>query len=319
MALRTVDPGPTALRFWVGKTALALATMTGTATAGTFPAAPAYDAPAFMLEAAGPAPAPCTVTVAAARADDFAALPLSCRYEVDDHLSLDASFELVSLSYADAAGRHTAAGLGDVWVTGRVIWSVFPARAGVRAALKIPTGYYNPADDRPDLGDGQVDADLAFVAGTYPAAGGFRCDWVLGYRYRRESSYIIWQENSLEPEEPIGVDVDYQPGALWYTRFEPGVIFGPGAFRLSLPLFYGAAPQGRMEVMGVDVKAPGSAASTVIVGAAFGWRVLPRWTLNARVLRPARNSGTLLTTTAYILNEFSGLFGAADKTAGESR
>lgn len=303
MFLRPASPGPAAPRLWV--LWVALGCLAGIAAAATFPAAPAYDAPAFFLDGAAPGPSSTSlgIHIAAVYADDFAALPFKGRYDIDDHLSLDLAGELLRRSRSDAAGRHTALGCGDLWVGGRVVGAAGPARAGGRAAFKIPTGYYNPADGRPDLGDGQADVDLALVAGAYPPAGGFRCDWIFGYRYRRESTYMVWQQNPLEPEKPIGIDIDIQPGALWYMRFEPGFMCADGKLGISVPFFYGIAARARLEVMGVYGNVAASAASAAIIGAGLQWRVRPGWAVSARVLRPVRSLNTPLTTTIYLGGE----------------
>ncbi len=161
------------------------------------------------------------------------AAPIDIGYSFNENILADVTVQVISTKFApDAGGEASAAGLGDVWVKGRYIAPMDGWNLGGRLGVKVPVGKVDYADTDPELGDDQIDIDVAAVGGTFPDAG-FAFNGQLGFRYRMKYTMSV---PSMTPGQTI--DVDYTPGMLIYLDVEPGYTMGPDNFQIYVPIGY---------------------------------------------------------------------------------
>lgn len=166
---------------------------------------------------------------------NFLAVPLDIGYAFDENYLADITLQILrpSMTVSDPLTLEettvNAMGLGDLWIKARGIWETGPDFwVGPRLAVKIPVGKVDYEDDKPELGDNQVDIDVGVVAGKYGGETMFKFNGQLGFRYRLEESYSIG-----------GVDYTRTPGLMIYTLLEPGIGTGSDqAFQIYVPIGY---------------------------------------------------------------------------------
>jgi len=166
---------------------------------------------------------------------NFLAVPLDVGYAFDENYLADITLQILrpSETYTDPGTMEettrNAMGLGDLWIKARGIWETGPDFwVGPRLAVKIPVGKVDYDDEKPELGDNQVDIDVGVVAGKYGGETMFKFSGQLGFRYRLEGSYTMG-----------GVDYKYTPGLMIYTLLEPGIGTGSDqAFQIYVPIGY---------------------------------------------------------------------------------
>ena len=157
-------------------------------------------------------------------------VPIDIGYAINENILVDVTLQVLSTTEApDDFDSVSATGLGDVWVKGRYLAPVGENfNLGGRLGVKIPVGKVDYTDDKPVLGDGQMDIDVAAVAGIYNEEG-FVMGGQVGFRYRMTET----QEWEIFGEK---VEVDYTPGMMIYLDTETGYSFG--AFAVYVPLGY---------------------------------------------------------------------------------
>jgi len=161
-------------------------------------------------------------------------VPIDVGYAINENILVDVTLQVLSTSVKPEEGygeEASATGLGDVWVKGRYLAPVGENfNLGGRLGVKIPVGKvdYTDEDDKPDLGDGQMDIDVAAVAGIYNEEG-FVMGGQVGFRYRMTET----QEWEYEGEK---FEVDETPGMMIYLDTETGYSFGE--FAVYVPLGY---------------------------------------------------------------------------------
>ena len=162
-------------------------------------------------------------------------VPIDIGYAINENILVDVTIQVLSTTESPTGGDSVSAtGLGDVWVKGRYVAPVGEDfDLGGRLGVKIPVGSvdYTDEDFKPELGDGQMDVDVALVAGMYPEEG-FVMNGQVGFRYRMTETQTIF--NPLNPTETV--EVDYTPGMLIYLDVEPGYSFGE--FDVFVPIGY---------------------------------------------------------------------------------
>jgi hypothetical protein len=158
-------------------------------------------------------------------------VPIDIGYGINDRILVDVTIQVLSTSIKpDFGDDMSATGLGDVWVKGRYLAPVGEnVDLGGRLGVKVPVGKYDLEDDKPELGDDQMDIDVALVAGMYPEMG-FVLNGQLGFRYRMKQTYEI------EVVPGVTQEVEYTPGIMIYLDVEPGYSFG--MFDVFVPIGY---------------------------------------------------------------------------------
>jgi hypothetical protein len=182
-------------------------------------------------------------------------VPLDVGYAIDEHYMADVTFQLLRPSYTmttvdPATGVATekkvnAMGLGDIWIKARGLWeSATDLYLGPRLAVKIPVGKVDYKDEKPELGDDQMDIDLALVAGKYGESTMFVMSGQAGFRYRMEKTgypKTVTYPDPVNPGQELSYtgEVDLTPGMMIYLHAEPGIaVSGDRAFQIYVPIGY---------------------------------------------------------------------------------
>jgi hypothetical protein len=165
------------------------------------------------------------------------AVPVDVGYAVNQRILVDITFQL--LSYSEKwdpdppefyGTEYSTAGLGDIWVKGRYIAPLGRFNVGGRLGVKVPIGKVDYFDFDPELGDGQMDIDVAAVGSLYPDKG-FAFNGQVGFRYRTEdSNFYVYSEQAER------LEIDYKPGLLTYLHLEPGYSLGREYFQVYVPI-----------------------------------------------------------------------------------
>jgi hypothetical protein len=158
-------------------------------------------------------------------------VPIDVGYAIDENILVDVTLQVLSTSVTpDVGDSMSATGLGDVWVKGRYLAPVGEDfNLGGRLGVKIPVGKVDYDDDKPELGDNQMDIDVALVAGMYPDEG-FVMNGQVGFRYRMKETV------EMEIFPGVTEEFEYTPGMLIYLDVEPGYSFGE--FDVYVPIGY---------------------------------------------------------------------------------
>lgn len=169
-------------------------------------------------------------------------VPIDVGYAINENILVDVTLQVLSTTVKPTAvgdpppEETSAMGLGDVWVKGRYLAPVGENfNLGGRLAVKIPVGKvdYTDEDNKPELGDGQMDIDVAAVAGIFHDEG-FVMGGQVGFRYRMTETQTLLVPDPLTPG--LTIDVDYTPGMMIYLDTETGYSFGD--FAVYVPLGY---------------------------------------------------------------------------------
>lgn len=158
-------------------------------------------------------------------------VPIDIGYAINENILVDVTLQVLSTTESpDVGDSVSATGLGDVWVKGRYLAPVGENfNLGGRLGVKVPVGKVDYEDDKPELGDDQMDVDVALVAGMYPEMG-FVMNGQVGFRYRMK------QTISMEIFPGQTIETDITPGMLVYLDVEPGYSFG--MFGVYVPIGY---------------------------------------------------------------------------------
>jgi hypothetical protein len=159
------------------------------------------------------------------------AVPIDLGYAFDEQWMADVTVQLLR----PQTGNYDTFGLGDVWVKVRGLFDTGnDTLLGPRLAVKVPVGTVDYTDTAPELGDDQMDVDLAAVFSKYGGDTHFKASAQLGFRYRMKyttSTYDTVSGNTY--------DIDTTPGMLIYIDAEPGFGIGPDQFfQIYVPIGY---------------------------------------------------------------------------------
>jgi hypothetical protein len=182
-------------------------------------------------------------------------VPLDVGYAFNEHIMADVTLQILRPSYtmievnpqtgAKTETNVNAMGLGDIWVKARGLWeTATDFYLGPRLGVKIPVGKVDYEDNKPELGDDQMDIDVALVAGKYGESTKFVMSGQAGFRYRMEQKDGRVTVRYEDPQNP-GVELTYvgtadvTPGMMIYLHAEPGIaISSDQAFQLYVPIGY---------------------------------------------------------------------------------
>ncbi len=178
-------------------------------------------------------------------------VPIDVGYAFNEHYMADLTFQVLRPSYtmttvdpqtgAESKETVNAMGIGDIWVKARGLWeTATDFYLGPRLAVKIPVGKVDYEDNKPELGDDQMDIDVALVAGKYGESTIFVMSGQAGFRYRMKktaSKYVTVSPGP--PPEYAWLDYDVTPGMMLYLHAEPGIaVSGDRAFQIYVPIGY---------------------------------------------------------------------------------
>jgi hypothetical protein len=176
------------------------------------------------------------------------AVPIDIGYAINDRILVDVTLQILSASITADQGwtignSEDATGLGDMWIKGRYIAPLGnDLYMGGRLGVKIPVGKYDYyGDDKIELGDDQMDIDVALVTAMYPAAG-FAMNGQVGFRYRMDQKI-----------DEGGIEVTYTPGNLIYLDLEPGYSMGPTNFQVYVPIGYEMTTMSTVSALGQTI------------------------------------------------------------------
>jgi hypothetical protein len=172
-------------------------------------------------------------------------VPLDLGYAFNEYIMADVTLQILRPSYTMPAAAPepektvNAMGLGDIWVKARGLWeTATDFYLGPRLAVKVPVGKVDYADDKPELGDDQMDIDVALVAGKYGESTMFMMSGQAGFRYRMKRTV---------PKS--GYDVDETPGMMIYLHAEPGIAASRDqAFQIYVPIGYEMSMEDKYDV-----------------------------------------------------------------------
>jgi len=158
------------------------------------------------------------------------AVPIDLGYSINERILVDLTLQFLMPKFTpDEGDAVDASGLGDVWVKGRYIAPVGNMYLGGRLGVKIPVGKVDYEDENLELGDDQMDIDVAVIGAMAPEVG-FAMNGALGFRYR--------MDQTIDLPEPLE-DATYTPGMLIYANLEPGYSMGKEkAFQIYVPIEY---------------------------------------------------------------------------------
>jgi hypothetical protein len=203
-------------------------------------------------------------------------VPIDIGYSINERILADITLQVLSASLKPDTvtaenPESSATGLGDLWVKGRYLAPVGTMNLGGRLGIKIPVGKVDYTDKDLELGDDQMDVDVAFVAAMYPEMG-FAMNGQVGFRYRMKNTVTKYTEDPLNPGQYIATDVDMTPGMLIYLHVEPGYSMGTEkAFQIYVPIGYETTMANKADDKTVD----DSETNGLYVGLA------PKYTLDA--------------------------------------
>ena len=172
-------------------------------------------------------------------------VPLDIGYAFNEHYMADVTLQILRPSKTIPATATEPEktvnnmGLGDIWVKARGLWeSATDLYLGPRLAVKIPVGKVDHASEKPDLGDDQMDIDVALVAGKYGDSTMFKMSGQAGFRYRMKRTVPMTYQDQAQ-QTPVKGDVDVTPGMMIYLHAEPGIGTGSDqAFQIYVPIGY---------------------------------------------------------------------------------
>jgi hypothetical protein len=178
-------------------------------------------------------------------------IPLDLGYAFNEHYMADVTFQILRPSYtmttvdpqskAETKEDVNAMGIGDIWVKARGLWeTATDFYLGPRLAVKVPVGKVDYNDDKPELGDDQVDVDVALVAGKYGESTMFVMNGQAGFRYRMKKTLSEYVQTSAGPPPQYEWrDYDVTPGVMIYLQAEPGIAASRDrAFQIYVPIGY---------------------------------------------------------------------------------
>jgi hypothetical protein len=180
-------------------------------------------------------------------------VPLDLGYAFNEYIMADVTLQILRPSYTattvdPATGVETeekvnAMGLGDVWVKARGLWeTATDFYLGPRLAVKVPVGKVDYTDDKPELGDDQIDVDVALVAGKYGDSTMFMMSGQAGFRYRMKRTVPKMAGTEM-------YDVDETPGMMMYLHAEPGIAASRDqAFQIYVPIGYEMSLEDKYDV-----------------------------------------------------------------------
>ncbi len=173
-------------------------------------------------------------------------VPLDVGYAFNEHIMADVTLQILRPSETWKPGTTeektvNAMGLGDIWVKARGLWeTATDFYLGPRLAVKIPVGKVDYKDEKPNLGDDQMDIDVALVAGKYGESTKFVMSGQAGFRYRMKKTvadYVIVKPGPFP--ELDWRDYDVTPGLMIYLHAEPGIaVSRDQAFQIYVPIGY---------------------------------------------------------------------------------
>jgi hypothetical protein len=166
-------------------------------------------------------------------------VPLDLGYAFNEHYMADITLQILRPSHTlvDAGTgegtTYNAIGLGDLWIKARGLWeTAADFYLGPRLAVKVPVGKVDYEDNKPELGDDQMDIDVALVAGKYGESTIFVMSGQAGFRYRMKKTVTV-------PGYIPTFEYDYTPGMMIYLHAEPGIaVSGDRAFQVYVPIGY---------------------------------------------------------------------------------
>ncbi|MGD8717515.1 MAG: transporter [Candidatus Zixiibacteriota bacterium] len=232
----------------------------------------------------------------------FITVPIDIGYAINENILLDVTLQFLSSTISDDSGfgeDYSAAGLGDVWVKGRYIAPVGGFNLGARLGVKVPVGKVDYEDDKPELGDGQMDIDVAAVAGMCPDRG-FAFNGQLGYRHRMAEEVTL-----AAPEEGESYDVKFTPGNLIYLHLEPGYTMGSDNFSVYMPVGYMTSGGTKAEVEGETNNIDDSETSGLYLGLAPKYGIDANNTVGVKFLYPIMGTGGGIEAGPYLLKTMS--------------
>lgn len=182
-------------------------------------------------------------------------VPLDIGYAFNEHYMADVTLQILRPSktlvevdpQTKVEKKKTVnnMGLGDIWVKARGLWeTATDLYLGPRLAVKVPVGKVDYASEKPNLGDDQVDVDVALVAGKYGESTMFKMSGQAGFRYRMEKTgypKTVTYDDPASPGETKSYTgkVDLTPGMMIYLHAEPGIGTGSDqAFQIYVPIGY---------------------------------------------------------------------------------
>ena len=171
-------------------------------------------------------------------------VPLDVGYAFNEHIMADVTLQILRPSKTLSPGMVdektvNAMGLGDIWVKARGLWeTATDFYLGPRLAVKIPVGKVDYTDEKPELGDDQMDIDVALVAGKYGESTMFVMSGQAGFRYRMKRTVPMTYQDPAQPT-PVKGDVEVTPGMMFYLHAEPGIaVSSDQAFQIYVPIGY---------------------------------------------------------------------------------
>lgn len=176
-------------------------------------------------------------------------VPVDVGYTFNEHIMADVTLQILRPSYTmkevdpvtqvETEKNVNAMGLGDIWVKARGLWETSTDfYLGSRLAVKIPVGKVDYDDEKPELGDDQIDVDVALVAGKYGESTKFVMSGQAGFRYRMKRTVPM---TVIDPGtgQTLNLDVDETPGMMIYLHAEPGMaVSSDQAFQIYVPIGY---------------------------------------------------------------------------------
>ena len=186
-------------------------------------------------------------------------VPLDIGYAFNEYIMADVTLQILRpsktlievdpLTQAEEEKTVNNMGLGDIWVKARGLWeTATDFYLGPRLAVKIPVGKVDHESEKPDLGDDQMDIDVALVAGKYGDSTMFMMSGQAGFRYRMKRTL---PKTVTDPatEELLTIDVDETPGMMIYLHAEPGIaVSRDQAFQLYVPIGYEMSLEDKYDV-----------------------------------------------------------------------
>ncbi|HUU55887.1 MAG TPA: hypothetical protein VMW93_00975, partial [bacterium] len=176
-------------------------------------------------------------------------VPLDIGYTFNEHYMADITLQILrpskTLIEVDPQTRIETKktvnnmGLGDIWVKARGLWeSATDLYLGPRLAVKVPVGTVDYESEKPNLGDDQMDIDVALVAGKYGESTMFKMSGQAGVRYRMKRTVPMTYQDPAQ-QAPFKGDVEVTPGVMFYLHAEPGIGTGSDqAFQIYVPIGY---------------------------------------------------------------------------------
>jgi hypothetical protein len=176
-------------------------------------------------------------------------VPLDIGYAFNEHYMADVTLQILRPSktlitkdpQTEVETEKTVnnMGLGDIWVKARGLWeTATDLYLGPRLAVKVPVGKVDHGSEKPDLGDDQMDIDVALVAGKYGESTMFKMSGQAGFRYRMKRTVPMTYQDPAQTE-PVKGDVEVTPGMMIYVHAEPGIGTGSDqAFQIYVPIGY---------------------------------------------------------------------------------